>query len=51
MLVCQQMVLGLKAASNEDLAHGDIYPGAAPDGKLSLADCFILQIHILQQSL
>ena len=38
LLVCIQFVLGLKVPSNEDLAHGDLYPAGAPDGIISLPD-------------
>jgi hypothetical protein len=43
LLVCSQFVIGLKEPTNEDLAHGDLYPIGAPDGKIDLSDYFLLQ--------
>jgi hypothetical protein len=43
LLVCAQIVIGLKVPSDEDLAHGDLYPVGAPDGKIGLSDYVQLQ--------
>ena len=43
LLVCLQFVLGLKDPTNEDLAHGDLYPIGAPDGEIGLPDYIQLQ--------
>jgi hypothetical protein len=43
LLVCLQFVLGLKVPTNEDLAHGDLYPIGAPDGEIGLPDYIQLQ--------
>ena len=38
MLICMQLVLGLKEATADTLAHGDLYPVGAPDGNITLSD-------------
>ena len=38
LLVCMQIVLGLKNPSNDGLAHGDLHPDGAPDGIIGLSD-------------
>lgn len=43
LLVCVQIVLGLKDPTNEDLAHGDLYPPGAPDGVIGVPDLILLQ--------
>jgi hypothetical protein len=47
LLVCLQFVLGLKTPTNEDLAHGDLYPVGSPDGEIGLPDYMQLQKLIL----
>ena len=47
LLVCMQFVLGLKEPTNEDLAHGDLYPISAPDGRITLPDYIQLQKLVL----
>jgi len=47
LLVCLQFVLGLKTPTNEDLAHGDLYPIGAPDGQIGLPDDIQLQKLVL----
>lgn len=46
LLVCQQMIIGLKAATQEDLAHGDLAPDP-PNGVIDILDCFQLQLLLL----
>jgi len=38
LLFCTQFVIGLKEPTNDDLAHGDLYPVGAPDGVIGLSD-------------
>jgi hypothetical protein len=38
LLVCMQIVLGLKVPTNLELAHADLYPVGAPDGTIDLSD-------------
>ena len=38
MLICTQFMLGLRTATADDLAHGDLYPVGMPDGVIGLAD-------------
>jgi hypothetical protein len=47
LLVCMQFVLGLKDPTDEDLAHGDLYPVGAPDGIIGLPDYIQLQKLVL----
>jgi len=47
LLVCLQFVLGLKTPTDEDLAHGDLYPIGSPDGEIGLPDYIQLQKLIL----
>ena len=43
LLVCLQLVPGMKDPTNEELAHADLYPAGAPDGKIGLSDFIQLQ--------
>ena len=36
------MVLGIKPATNLELAHADLYPVGAPDGLITLSDYILL---------
>ncbi|MEN8108782.1 MAG: hypothetical protein ABFS22_12355 [Pseudomonadota bacterium] len=47
LLVCLQFVLGLKTPTNDDLAHGDLYPIGSPDGEIGLPDFIQLQKLVL----
>ena len=42
LLVCMQLVLGIKPATNLELAHADLYPVGAPDGLITLSDYILL---------
>jgi hypothetical protein len=42
LLVCMQLVLGLKPVTNLELAHADLYPVGAPDGEITLSDYILL---------
>jgi Bacterial TSP3 repeat/Cytochrome c554 and c-prime len=43
LLVCLQLVLGLKPVTDLELAHADLYPVGAPDGAITLSDLMLLQ--------
>jgi hypothetical protein len=43
LLVYAQFLIGLREPTDEDLAHGDLHPIGAPDGKIGLSDYFELQ--------
>jgi hypothetical protein len=43
LLVTLQLVLGLKAVTDLELAHVDLYPAGAPDGAITLSDLLLLQ--------
>jgi len=43
LLVCLQLVLGLKPVTGLELAHVDLYPSGAPDGAITLSDLLLLQ--------
>ena len=47
LLVCMQFVLNIKTPTNADLAHADLYPPGAPDGKINLSDYLQLQKLVL----
>ena len=47
LLVCLQFVLGLKTPTDENLAHGDLYPIGSPDGEIGLPDYILLQKLVL----
>jgi hypothetical protein len=49
LLVCMQLVLGLKETTTLEKAHADLYPVGAPDGKIDLNDFNQLQKLVLQQ--
>jgi len=38
LLVGMQFVLGVKAPTNDNLAHGDLYPIGAPDRQINISD-------------
>jgi len=42
-LVCLELLVGLQDVTNLELAHGDLYPAGAPDGRITLPDCILLQ--------
>ena len=46
LLVCMQLVIGLKETTADDLAHADLHPVGEPDGRISLGDYLQLQ-HLL----
>jgi hypothetical protein len=43
LLITTRIVLGLLTATETHLAHGDLYPDAAPDGKINIQDLVLLQ--------
>jgi hypothetical protein len=43
LLVCMQLVLGLKPVTSLELSHADLYPAGAPDGEITLSDFILLQ--------
>ena len=43
LLVCLQVVLGMKPVTDLVLAHADLYPAGAPDGDITLSDLLRLQ--------
>lgn len=43
LLVCLQLVLGMKPVTDLELAHVDLYPVGAPDGAITLSDLLRLQ--------
>ena len=43
LLITTRIVLGLLTATETHLAHGDLYPAAAPDGKINIQDLVLLQ--------
>lgn len=47
LLVCLQLVVGLKTPTSDDLAHGDLYPVGAPDGEINFSDYLRLQSLVL----
>jgi hypothetical protein len=48
VLVCMQLVLGIKPVTNLELAHVDLYPVDAPDGVITLSDYLLLLERFLQ---
>jgi hypothetical protein len=42
LLVCMQLVLGIKPVTNLELSHADLYPVGAPDGAITLSDYLLL---------
>jgi hypothetical protein len=48
LLVCLQLVLGLKETTTLEKTHADIYPVGAPDGTINLSDCIQLQKLVFQ---
>ncbi len=48
LVVTIRIILGLLAATDTHLAHGDLYPAGAPDGVITLSDLMALQQLILQ---
>jgi hypothetical protein len=48
LLVCLQLVLGLKPVTSLELAHADFYPVGAPDGAITLSDYLLLLQRYLQ---
>jgi hypothetical protein len=48
LLVCLQLVLGLKETTLLEKAHADLYPVGAPDGEIDLSDYIQLQKRVLQ---
>jgi hypothetical protein len=48
LLVCMQLVLGLKETTTLEKTHADLYPVGAPDGKIDLSDFIQLQKLVLQ---
>ncbi|HHH43041.1 MAG TPA: hypothetical protein ENK49_02795 [Gammaproteobacteria bacterium] len=48
LLVGTQIALGLRTATETHLAHGDLYPSGAPDGKINIQDLVLLQQLLLQ---
>ncbi len=43
LLVMTRVVMGLLPVTEVHLAHGDLYPSGAPDGKINLPDLILLQ--------
>ena len=43
LLITTRIVLGLLTATETHLAHGDLYPALAPDGKINVQDLILLQ--------
>ena len=43
LLIGFGIVLGNRAAADEQLAHGDLYPPGAPDGAITIQDLILLQ--------
>jgi hypothetical protein len=48
LLVCMQLVLGIKPVTHLELAHVDLYPVGAPDGAITLSDYLLLQQQFMQ---
>jgi subtilisin family serine protease len=48
LLVCMQLVLGIKQVTNLELAHADLYPDGAPDGVITLSDYLLLLQRFMQ---
>jgi hypothetical protein len=48
LLVCMQLVLGIKPVTNLELSHADLYPVGAPDGAITLSDYILLLQRFLQ---
>ena len=48
LLIAQQIVLGIRVPSIDDLAHGDLAPAGAPDGVFDLSDLILLQRLVIQ---
>ena len=48
LLVTTRVVLGLLATTGTHLAHGDLYPVGAPDGRINIQDLILLQKRLLQ---
>jgi len=49
MLICTQLMLGLKTPTADNLAHGDLYPVGMPDGVIGLPDYVQLLKLIFEQ--
>jgi hypothetical protein len=43
LLVCLQLVMGLKPVTDLERSHVDLYPPGAPDGDITLSDLLLLQ--------
>jgi hypothetical protein len=43
LLITTRIVMGLLTATETHLAHGDLYPAAAPDGVINIQDLILLQ--------
>lgn len=43
LMIGMQLVLGIKATTDLEKAHMDLYPPAAPDGEITLSDYILLQ--------
>lgn len=43
LLITTRIVMGLVTATETHLAHGDLYPAGAPDGKINIQDLILLQ--------
>jgi hypothetical protein len=41
-LVALRLVLGTLTATDQELAHGDLYPPGKPDGAITLPDLLLL---------
>jgi hypothetical protein len=48
LLVCMQLVLGLKETTTLEKTHADLYPVGAPDGKIDFSDFIQLQKLVIQ---
>ena len=48
LLVCMQLVLGIKPVTGLELSHADVYPVGAPDGAITLSDYILLLQRFLQ---
>ena len=43
LMIGMQLVLGIKATTDLERAHMDLYPAGAPDGEITLSDYILLQ--------
>lgn len=48
LLVCMQLVLGIKPVTSLELAHADLYPVGSPDGVITLSDYLLLLLQFMQ---